>query len=47
MTEQPHPPLAGRRRRRLIGMISIGDIVKAQHDQLTMENHYLKSYIHG
>lgn len=30
---------------RLIGMISIGDVVKAQHDQLTMENHYLKNYI--
>ena len=32
---------------RLEGIISIGDVVKAQHDQLTMENHYLKSYIHG
>jgi CBS domain-containing protein len=31
----------------LIGIISIGDIVKAQHDALTMENHYLKSYLHG
>ncbi|HTU26543.1 MAG TPA: CBS domain-containing protein [Pirellulales bacterium] len=31
----------------LIGLISIGDVVKAQHDSLTMENHYLKSYIHG
>jgi CBS domain-containing protein len=31
----------------LIGMISIGDVVKAQHDALSMENHYLKSYIHG
>ncbi len=30
---------------RLIGMVSIGDLVKNQHDQLTMENHYLKSYI--
>ncbi len=30
---------------RLAGMISIGDVVKAQHDRLTMENHYLKSYI--
>ena len=29
----------------LIGMISIGDVVKAQFDQLAMENHYLKSYI--
>ena len=32
---------------RLLGIVSIGDIVKAQHDSLTMENHYLKSYIHG
>lgn len=30
---------------RLIGLVSIGDIVKAQHDRLTMENHYLKEYI--
>ena len=32
---------------RLQGIISIGDVVKAQHDHLTMENHYLKNYIHG
>lgn len=32
---------------RLVGMISIGDVVKAQHDALSMENHYLRSYIHG
>ena len=32
---------------RLVGMISIGDIVKAQHDHLSLENHYLKTYIHG
>jgi CBS domain-containing protein len=31
----------------LIGLVSIGDIVKAQHDALTMENHYLKSYLQG
>ena len=30
---------------RLLGMISIGDLVKHQHDQLSMENHYLKTYI--
>jgi CBS domain-containing protein len=30
---------------RLVGLISIGDIVKAQHDELCLENHYLKSYI--
>jgi CBS domain-containing protein len=29
----------------LIGIVSIGDLVKHQHDQLTMENHYLKTYI--
>ena len=29
----------------LFGMISIGDVVKAQYNQLTFENHYLKSYI--
>ena len=29
----------------LVGIISIGDVVKMQHDRLTMENHYLKSYI--
>lgn len=32
---------------RLVGLISIGDVVKSQHDRLTMENHYLKSYLHG
>ncbi|HTQ38965.1 MAG TPA: CBS domain-containing protein [Pirellulales bacterium] len=32
---------------KLAGIVSIGDLVKHQHDQLTMENHYLKSYIHG
>jgi CBS domain-containing protein len=29
----------------LVGIISIGDLVKAQHDELCRENHYLKSYI--
>jgi CBS domain-containing protein len=32
---------------RLMGIISIGDVVKAQHQQMAVENHYLKSYIHG
>jgi CBS domain-containing protein len=31
----------------LAGLVSIGDLVKAQHDAMTMENHYLKSYLHG
>jgi CBS domain-containing protein len=30
---------------KLVGIVSIGDLVKAQHDALSMENHYLKSYI--
>lgn len=30
---------------RLRGMISIGDVVKAQFDSLAHENHYLKVYI--
>lgn len=30
---------------RLAGIISIGDVVKAHHEEMTMENHYLKSYI--
>jgi CBS domain-containing protein len=29
----------------LLGLVSIGDVVKTQHDRLTMENHYLKNYI--
>lgn len=29
----------------LIGLVSIGDVVKAQHDELTRENHYLKNYL--
>jgi CBS domain-containing protein len=29
----------------VVGLISIGDIVKAQHEQLAVENHFLMSYI--
>ncbi len=32
---------------RLVGLISIGDVVKAHHDHLSLENHFLKSYISG
>ena len=32
---------------RLVGIISIGDVVKSQFDLLSMENHYLKSYINS
>ncbi|MEZ6117562.1 MAG: CBS domain-containing protein [Pirellulaceae bacterium] len=31
----------------LVGMISIGDVVKAQHDSVCQENHFLKSYIYS
>jgi CBS domain-containing protein len=31
----------------LIGIVSIGDIVKAQHDELSYENRFLKQYIQG
>jgi CBS domain-containing protein len=30
---------------RLVGIISIGDLVKAQHDSLAIENWYMKEYI--
>lgn len=29
----------------LVGLVSIGDVVKAQHDQLAMENQFMKDYI--
>jgi CBS domain-containing protein len=32
---------------RLVGMVSIGDVVKAQHHQLAMENHFMRDYIRG
>jgi CBS domain-containing protein len=45
MTERRirHVPVV--ERGRLVGLVSIGDTVKAQHDELCRENHYLKSYI--
>jgi CBS domain-containing protein len=32
---------------RLVGLISIGDVVKAQHQEATLENEWMRSYIHG
>jgi CBS domain-containing protein len=32
---------------RLCGLISIGDVVKAQHRIMAIENQYLKTYIQG
>jgi CBS domain-containing protein len=32
---------------KLLGIVSIGDIVKAQHDRLAMENRFMKDYMHG
>jgi len=31
----------------LFGIVSIGDIVKAHHDLLELENHFMRSYIQG
>ena len=31
----------------LVGVISIGDVLKIQHDVLQRENHFMKSYIRG
>jgi len=31
----------------LHGLLSIGDVVKAQHDELVSENHHMRSYIQG
>jgi CBS domain-containing protein len=30
---------------RLVGLVSIGDVVKVQHDRLAMENQFMKDYI--
>lgn len=30
---------------KLVGMVSIGDVVKAQHDHLAIENQFMKDYI--
>jgi CBS domain-containing protein len=30
---------------RLCGLVSIGDVVKAHHNEICQENHYLKTYI--
>jgi CBS domain-containing protein len=32
---------------RLVGLISIGDVVKWQHDHLAMENQFMKNYLTG
>jgi len=32
---------------RLVGLVSIGDVVKWQHDHLAMENQFMKNYLTG
>jgi CBS domain-containing protein len=31
----------------LVGIVSIGDLVKAQHDRLALENRFMQNYIQG
>ena len=40
-----HLPVVSRGK--LSGIVSIGDVVKAQHDHLAMENRFMKDYIRG
>lgn len=32
---------------RLVGIVSIGDLMKAQHDHLAIENRFMRDYIQG
>ena len=32
---------------RLVGIVSIGDLLKAQHEHLTVENRYMRDYLQG
>jgi len=38
-----HVPVV--REERLVGMVSIGDLLKAQHDNLVVENQFMREYI--
>ena len=38
------PVIAGGR---LVGMVSIGDLIKAQHDNMAVENRFMRDYIQG
>ncbi len=40
-----HLPVVGEGR--LLGIVSIGDLVKAHHDQLALEHRFMKDYIRG
>jgi CBS domain-containing protein len=31
----------------LVGIVSVGDVIKVMYDKVATENHHLLSYIHG
>jgi hypothetical protein len=31
----------------LVGIISVGDVIKVMYEKVSTENHHLLSYIHG
>ncbi len=45
MTEKRIRHLPIFEKQQLVGLISIGDLVKTQYNQIAVENHYLKNYI--
>jgi len=42
-----HVPVVSGNGDRLVGMVSIGDLLKAHHDHLEVENHFMRDYIRG
>jgi CBS domain-containing protein len=47
MSEQRIAKLPVLSERKLVGIISVGDVIKVMYDKVTTENQHLISYIHG